>query len=83
MREYFEYPKWVTKPSGEQVLVNDGDEEATALAGDNVVRDADEKARLLKVGQVKGVDLDGRWSAARMAEAITAAGFDPTLNPDV
>lgn len=92
MSTWHEFPKWVwpDSPDGSygespskkgQVLVQNQAEEAAVLGGKPVVREADERARLLKVAEVKGVTVDGRWSLKRLAEAIEAQGFDPGLNP--
>lgn len=79
--EYQEYPKWVHPEGKPSLIVQSYDEEQAALGGDPVVREADEKVRLLKVGEVKGVKIDKRWSVENMRAAIIGAGFDPDLNP--
>lgn len=82
--EYREYPKFIgTDPANPQtgVIVNDEDEEAQLRSAGTVVREDDERSRLIKVAEVKGVKIDKRWSAAKMGAAIAEAGFDPDLNP--
>lgn len=88
--EFCEYPKMVypngMKPNGTGqtpagVLVNDAEEEATAMAGAKIVREEDERVRLLKVAEVKGVTVDKRWGNEKLVSAITAAGHDATLDP--
>jgi hypothetical protein len=88
--EFTEYPKMVypggmksnglgqTEPG---VIVNDADEEAIAMAGHAVVREEDERARLLKVAEVKGVTVDKRWGVDRLTAAIKDAGFDAAMDP--
>lgn len=75
--EYREYPKWVG-----DVLVENADEEAAATAGSPVVREADEKARLVKVAEIFGVQVDKRWSPEKLAKAISDAGHDPAHDPE-
>lgn len=79
---WMEYPKWVTRDGdGSKMVCQNEDEELTFLAGDKVIRDPEERKRLLKVAEVKGVQVDGRWALPRITQAIVDAGFDPTLNP--
>lgn len=78
---YQEYPKWVHPEGKPPLIVRDADEEATAMGGDPVVREADERKRLLAVAEVKGVKVDRRWSLDNLKAAIIGAGFDPTLDP--
>ena len=86
--EYAEYPKHVypwgrEKPNHvRSILVQNADEEAEALAqGDVQEREGDKRSRLLAIGDVKGLKLDGRWSLDKLEAAITAAGHDPGLDP--
>lgn len=83
---YQEYPKHIY-PDPERpthyVVVRSEEEEAQAMGGEAIVRDEDERKRLLAVGEVKGVQIDGRWSVARMRKAVTDAGHDPDLDPHV
>lgn len=74
-------PTYVNGVPQEGVTVNDEDELAEALAGRKIVRETDEKERLIALAEVDGVTVDKRWSVKRMAETIEAAGFDPTANP--
>ncbi len=86
--DYQEYPKHVY-PWGREgenrlryVHVNNAAEEAEAMAqGDAFESDADKHARLLAIGKVKGLKLDGRWSDDKLEAAIVAAGHDPGLDP--
>lgn len=86
--EYQEFPKHVY-PWGREgdnrtryVLVNSSDEEAEAMAqGDVAEREGDKRTRLLAIGEVKGLKLDGRWSLDKLEAAIVAAGHDPALDP--
>lgn len=80
--DYQEYPKFVTREDDETMIVRSEDEELTFLSGSKVVRDADERARLIKVAAVKGVTIDKRWALPKIIKAISGAGFDPALDPD-
>lgn len=77
---YQEYPKHVVV-DGKTVSVNNAEEEATALAGDKIVRDAEERTRMMKIAEINNLQVDGRWGLAKIAQAITDAGFDPDANP--
>lgn len=90
--EFQEYPKMVylDSPDGTRERatdislvkqVEDEDEEATVLAGRAVVRESEERPRLIKVAEVKGVVIDKRWGLDKMRDAIIKAGFDPELDP--
>jgi hypothetical protein len=80
--EYHEFPKWVKHPvDGKLHLVHDEREEGTILAAKPLIRDEDERARLIKVAEIKGVTVDKRWNAEKLSRAITDAGFDAALNP--
>lgn len=78
--EFVEYPKHVTV-NGKLFVCNNEAEEETAKAGDPIIRDADERKRLAALAEVKGVNVDKRWSLDRMAKTITDAGFDASANP--
>lgn len=86
--EYAEYPKHVypwgrEKPNHLRFIeVNNLAEEEEAMAsGDVTEREGDKRARLIAIGEVKGLKLDGRWSLDKMEAAIVAAGHDPSLDP--
>jgi|GEM_PF-4674420 len=82
--EFREFPKFVTPDGGEPVLVQNAEEEAEALkTGEAPIREEDERKRLIILAEVKGVQIDKRWSAARMTKTIEDAGFDPTLDPRI
>ena len=81
--QFREYPKWVKPPTGARVLVHDAEEEALAMGGAELVREEDERARLLLVAEVKGVQVDATWPLARLEKAIADAGHDPSLDPSV
>lgn len=84
MTGYQEYPKHVYPDAARPkhyVLVNSEAEEEAAMQTGTVVRDADEKRRLIAVGEVKDVPIDKRWSLERMTKAITDAGHDASLDP--
>lgn len=82
--EFHEYPKWVTPEGGAAVLVNNEDEELTAMmTGESPVDEAAEKARLILLGEVNGVQIDKKWGIARMAKVITDAGHDASVDPRV
>lgn len=78
--EFHEYPKHVTV-EGKLHVCNNADEEATARAGEGIVREADERKRMVALAKVKDVQVDGRWSLDKMAEAITNAGYDASADP--
>lgn len=86
--EFREYPKWIEtgkdelgKPFG--IIIHSEDEELQFLATNAPpVREEDEKARLIAVADTKGVQVDKRWSTVKLAQAITDAGFDPSLDPN-
>lgn len=63
------------------VTVYSEEEEDRVLAGKPVVREHEERARLLKVAEVKDVQVDKRWKVERIRQAIADAGHDPELNP--
>lgn len=81
---YVEYPKhvypWPDEPK-RFVQVNNADEEVTALAQGTIVREEDERKRLVALAEVKGVQVDGRWGLGRMEKALSDAGHDHTANP--
>ena len=78
--EYQEYPKHVTV-NGTLHVCNSLEEEEAVTAGGEIVREADERKRLVALAGVNGVQVDGRWSVERLSNAITDAGFDATANP--
>lgn len=82
--EYQEYPKLIyndpANPSA-FVKVNNEDEEAAVLAGGRVLREEDERGRLVALAEVKGVQIDKRWKPERIAAAIKDAGHDPQADP--
>lgn len=81
---YQEYPKHVypdPKNPKAFVEVNNAEEERAALSGDKLEDAEFERTKLLKIAEIKGVVIDGRWSDKRIRDAITKAGYDPTENP--
>lgn len=81
---YQEYPKHVYPNPDDRkafVVVNSEAEETEAMGGKKIVREEDEKRRLIALAEVKGVKVDRRWSAEKMVHAITEAGFDASLDP--
>lgn len=78
--QFQEYPKHVTV-GGKLFVCNSQGEEDQALATGEVVREDDERKRLVALASVKDVQVDGRWSIAKMTKAITDAGFDAGANP--
>lgn len=92
MTEFHEYPKHVypDSPDGSYehatnrknyVNVFSEKEEAEALNGRPVIREQDERKRLVEVARVKEVPVDGRWKLDRLRQTIADAGHDPDLNP--
>lgn len=81
MTDYQEYPKFIRRENGRSVIAQSAEEEDRLTAGEPVVREADERARLFKVAEVKDVKIDKRWALDRIRQTITDAGFDPDLNP--
>lgn len=92
--EYAEYPKAVypgakdpSRPYDDKgkplpfVRVNNREEEDLVMGGDPIVREDDERKRLIKVAEVKGVRIDKRWNSDNLRAAIIGAGFDAELNP--
>lgn len=63
------------------VIVNSEAERDTLLGGQALLREPEERTRLIKVAEVKGVQIDKRWGLDRITAAIVDAGFDPDLNP--
>lgn len=87
--QYQEYPKMVY-PNGisdkrgkpmKGVLVRDESEERTALGGEAVVREEDERTRLVKLCEVNGVQFDKRWGVERLKGVLDGAGHDSSKNP--
>lgn len=78
--EFREYPKHVTV-DGKLHVCNNADEETTARAGEKIVRDADERKRLVTLAGIKEVQVDGRWALDKIRAAITDAGFDADADP--
>lgn len=84
MSGYQEYPKHVFPFPDEPkryVVVNSEAEEEAAMQTGTVVRDADEKRRMIALAEVKGVPVDGRWTTAKMTKVISDAGYDASANP--
>lgn len=82
--QFQEYPKHVYPDPDDRkkyVVVNSEEEEHLALKGTPIVRDEDERKRLLAVAEVNDLQVDGRWSIGRMKKVIADAGFDPEANP--
>lgn len=81
--QFREYPKHIPDPSGDKpfLVVNDAEEERAAKGGERVVDEEFERTRLLKVAEIKGVTVDGRWGIKRLRQTIEAAGEDPNLDP--
>jgi hypothetical protein len=80
--EYREFPMWVKHPeTGADVLVHDERERDVVLAAKPLIREEDEKVRLIKVAELAGVQVDKRWGNDRLAKAIADAGYDPDHNP--
>ncbi len=78
--EFVEYPKHVTI-DGKVIVCNDEDEEAQALASGKVVREEDERARMIAVADLYEIKVDKRWGLDKMAKAIRDAGHDPEHDP--
>lgn len=91
--EFKEYPKFIK--TGEKVdpatkskipegyLVHNEAEEAEALGtGKEPVREEDTRERLLKVAKQAGVQVDARWGAPKITEALVAAKVDIDHDPD-
>lgn len=86
--EYAEFPKavypWGREPPNHVraiIVQNAGEEDEAMAQGDMQEREGDKRTRLLAVGEVKGLKLDGRWSIDKLEAAISAAGHDPGLDP--
>ena len=78
-----EFPKWVPNPEGKRVLVQDAEEEALVKGGAELVHEEDERARLVLVAEVRGVQVDASWPLEKLEKTIADAGFDPSLDPSV
>lgn len=78
--QFCEYPKHVTV-HGKLHVCQNAEEEETARAGETIVRDEEERKRLVALAEVKGVQVDKRWGLPKIAKAIEDAGHDPALNP--
>lgn len=83
--EFSEFPKMVypgaedpKKPYDSKgkpipgVLVNNEAEEATVLAGETVVHEADVRAELIHQATSRGMQFDKRWGPERLQAAIEA-----------
>lgn len=81
--EFQEYPKHVypNGSAGDYVEVRSAEEEAKVMAGGSFVREDEEHDRLVQVATIKGVKVDKRWGNDRLRKEISAAGFDPDLDP--
>lgn len=80
MYVFNEYPKHVTV-EGKLFVCNSEAEEQAACDTGKIVREADERKRLVTLAEVKGVQVDGRWSLDKMSKALTDAGYDATQDP--
>lgn len=78
--QFLEYPKAV-EVAGRVVACLNEEEERQALEKGAVVREEDERARMLAVAKMYGLAIDGRWKLERIAAAIANAGYDPELDP--
>ena len=78
--QWQEYPKHVTV-EGRLFVCNNQAEEDQARATGSIVREADERKRLVALAEVKGVQVDKRWSLDRIAKVLTDNGYDATLDP--
>ncbi len=82
--EFREYPKWVRPEGGDAVLVQSADEEAELMdTGEAPVREEDERARLVLLAGLRDVQIDKRWSIAKITKAIADAGHDASFDPTV
>lgn len=77
---YEEYPKHVTV-EGKLFVCNNQAEEDQARATGSLVKEADERKRLIALAEVKGVQIDRRWALDRIAKALTDAGYDASMDP--
>lgn len=77
---FHEFPKHVTI-DGKLFVCNSEAEEDAARCTGQVVRDEDERKRLMALAGIKNVQVDGRWSVAKMSKAIADANHDPSANP--
>lgn len=69
--QFVEYPKMVVNPeTGHRVKVLSAEEEFRVLNGTPVVREADERSRLIQEATNKGVQVDRSWPLERIAEEI-------------
>ena len=73
---FVEYPKHVTVNGILYVCAN-ADDEAKALATGQSKTEAGERDRLTALAQEKGLGIDGRWKADKIADALRNAGYDP------
>ena len=78
--EFVEFPKHVIV-AGRTITVNSEAEEAEALSQGKVVREEDERKRMLAVADLYGLQVDKRWRLDRIAEVIRNAGYDPEFDP--
>lgn len=82
--EYREFPKFIPiagHPDGGKLAENE-DEENSLLAGKKLLREPEERARLVAIVDVKGIaGVDKRWNVEKIKKAIVDAGFDPDLDP--
>jgi len=76
---FVEYPKHVTV-NGILYVCGNADEEAAALATGQSKTESSERERLMALAQEKGLGIDGRWKADKIAEALKNAGYEPYPN---
>jgi ribosomal protein L15 len=84
--QFQEYPKHVypnPHKLKEYVVVNSEDEERLALRGEEIVREDEERKRLVTLAEVNHVQVDKRWGIHKLTKALDDAGFDSSANPFV
>ena len=77
---FLEFPKWITAPSCERLIVQDADEEAAIMGTMCAVIAApvqDEKADLTREAERRGIPIDKRWGIERIRYALDPAGDTP------
>lgn len=79
--QYEEYPKHINHADGSFTVVNNEAEEELALADKPIVREEDERKRLIALADVHKITVDRRWNTTKLAQAIQVGGFDPSTNP--
>jgi hypothetical protein len=78
--EFREFPKHVTV-NGIVHTCNDADEEACAREKGGLVREEDERERMMTLAEMHGLKIDRRWKLDRISDAIRNAGYDPDHDP--